>query len=56
MLSADLWGSMAHVLMLCQQRIVAVADSRKLITGLLALTDRAEEGNSLSTERRKTCT
>lgn len=47
MISSDLWGSIAHVLMLCGQRIVPSEDGRRIVCALLKLLERAEQ-NSLT--------
>jgi argininosuccinate lyase len=44
MIRSDLWASLAHVLMLCHQRIVPMQDGRALVKCLLRMFDDSESG------------
>jgi argininosuccinate lyase len=44
MIKSDLWGSTAHVLMLCLQNIVPAEDGRSILNALLQLLAKAEQG------------
>lgn len=44
MIQSDLWGSIAHVLMLSHQGIMPCHDGRRIVRALLKLLERAEEG------------
>jgi len=52
MVRSDLWGSMAHVLMLCHQGIVPSSDGRRIVGTLLQLLTRAEH-DTLALDRAK---
>lgn len=47
MIQYDLWGSLAHILMLAASRIVSEADGRAIAAKLLALIDEANRGTFL---------